>query len=378
MTASMPEPGRRYRLGFTLIEMLVAVAILAIIMVLASQMIGATGKIWKNTTAKLESFQGARDAFQLMADQLRQATVNTYWDYFNAAGQSRAQYNATSPTTPFVPACYARQSELHFISGPGLVPNQITHAVFFQAPLGFASNKTTYGALQNLLSASGFFIEFGDGTNVVNSAPSFLPGTQPQYRYRLMQFIQPTEQLAVYNYSLTSATAPNIWFTNPISTAHSTTVRVMATNVIGLILAPKQTDSATDTLAPAYAFDSRLGLNSGVAVPGTAWKPGINSQPLQMNQMPPIIRLAIIVLDEPSAKVLQGSGTTAPAKITAAFAQNNLNTDSKPLFTTAANLDSDLLYLQNGPSGLAKVTPHLNFRIFNTTTIVRSARFSAK
>jgi len=362
--------------------MLVAMAVLALIMALASQMIGATGKVWKNTTAKIEAFQGARDAFELMTDQLRQATVNTYWDYFNASGLSLAQYNSSSPSTPFVPAVYGRQSELHFISGPSLLttPAQVTHAVFFQAPLGFPSNRTTYGALQNLLSATGFYIEFGSGTNVVNAAPSFLPTTQPQYRYRLMQFIQPTESLTVYNYSLTSGTLPNVWFTSPISNSHSTVVRTLANNVIGLIISPKATDTSTDTLAPTYAYDSRLGLTSGTATTSgsTPWTPGSGSQPLQMNQMPPILRIAMVVLDEASAKVLQGSGTTAPAKITAAFAQNNLSTDGKPLFTTAANMDSDLLYLQNGPSGLAQITPHLNFRVFSTTTIVRSARFSTK
>jgi uncharacterized protein (TIGR02599 family) len=195
-----------------------------------------------------------------------------------------------------------------------------------------------------------------------------------------MQFIQPTEQLAVYNYSFTSGTSPNVWFATPLSTSHNTVVRALANNVIGLIIWPKQTDTSTDTLAPTYAFDSRLALNSGAktTTASTPWTPGSGPQPLQMNQMPPILRIALVALDEPSAKVLQGSGTTLPAKITTAFAQNNLGTDSKPLFTTAANMDSDLLYLQNGPSGLAKITPHLNFRIFNTTIIVRSARFSTK
>ncbi len=141
--------------GFTLVELLVAIAILGIIMVLVSQMIGATSSLWKRTSAKIDSLRDARLGFELMTDQLRQATTNTYWDYFNAAGQTTAQWTASGAATPFLPAAYGRQSELHFISGSsnlGLVlPNgtQVTQGVFFQFPGGYTGNSA-YSTLNTL------------------------------------------------------------------------------------------------------------------------------------------------------------------------------------------------------------------------------------
>ncbi len=384
MIASKLEARLRKPEGFTLVEMLVSMVVLVFIMVLVAQMIATTGKIWKNTTAKIESFQSARDAFQSMTDQLRQATVNTYYDYFNKFGFTQTQNSVSaSPENPFSPKAYGRKSELHFISGSGLLPGQITQAVFFQAPLGFPADKPTYGAMQNLLTATGFFIEFGDGTNVVNSAPGFLPVLLPRYRYRLMQFIQPTESLSVYDYSFPSPStstsiSPNIWFTTPITTAatHKATVRALGENIIGLIIWPKITDSTTDTLAPNFSFDSRMGLKSldPTTTAPASWTPGTGPQPLQMNQMPPLLQVAMIAIDEPSAKQLQGGGTTAPAAITNAFAQKN--TFGETLFTSGAHMETDLIILQTGAQGLASIVPHLNFRIFNTTLAVRSARFS--
>ncbi len=394
MSVHPPIYRRINRRGFTLVELLVAMTILVLVLILAAQMIAATSKLWKNTTSKIEAFQAARDGFQLMTDELRQATVNTYWDYFTAKGQTIAQWNISNLSgtsidgnASFIPAAYGRQSELHFISGPSLLTNQVakTHAVFFQIPLGFTANTVTYGSLQNLLTATGFFIEFSDGSNCVNSPASFLT-TSRLYRYRLMQFIQPTEQLAVYDAATFNSYGESGWFQIPIQVNHASTVHIVANNIIGLIIWPKKTDTGTDTLggtdtplSPTYSFDSRTGYNAtGTAISATSWTPGgttIPTQPLQTNQMPPILRVAMIAIDEPSAKVLQGSATTAPTQIATAFGQTNPST-GQVLFTTAVNMDSDLLYLQTGPSGLAAITPHLNFRVFDTTIIVRSARFS--
>jgi uncharacterized protein (TIGR02599 family) len=162
----------------------------------------------------------------------------------------------------------------------------------------------------------------------------------------------------------------------------------LANNIIALIILPKGTDAAADTLAPAYAYDSRVGLNSGTGFsaydstkPTTTWTPGAAApngvQGQQINQMPPILRVAMVAIDEPSANILIGSGTTAPAAITTALTQTNPST-GVVLFTAGVNMDSDLLYLQNGTSGLTKISPHLNFRVFDTTIVVKSARFSTQ
>jgi uncharacterized protein (TIGR02599 family) len=378
--AQKSRHGRKH--GFTLVEMLVAVSILALIMILAAQMIGATSKIWKNTTSKIEAFQNARDGFQLMTDELRQATVNTYWDYFDNTGRS-AHY---STLNPFIPAAYGRQSDLHFQCGTSLLGVQAskTQAAFFQAPLGYVANPGLYGGLQNLLNAVGFFLQVSDGTNVINVPPPFM-GATPIYRYRLMQFIQPSELNTVFNYSLTQGTAAATWFSTPLAntTGRSTTVRVVANNIVALIFWPKATDSAADALSTDYSYNSRLGLTSGTAVPPATWvpggaNPGIGQQPLQMNQMPPILRVAMVAIDEPSAKILPGVAANGVSSyITAAYNQSN-PASGTALFKNPQFMDSDLLYFQYGPAGLASIHPHINFRVFSTTVVVKSARYSTQ
>ena len=92
-----------YKGGFTLVELLVSAAILSVIMLMVAQMIGDTSKIWKNASAKVDAFRQARIGFELMTDELRQATTNTYWDYFNSAGQTVAEYNAGGGNQCFPP-----------------------------------------------------------------------------------------------------------------------------------------------------------------------------------------------------------------------------------------------------------------------------------
>ena len=390
-----------FRKGFTLVELLVSVAILAIIMLLVAQMIDDTSKVWKTTSGKIDAFRQARIGFEMMTDELRQATTNTYWDYFNSAGQTVAQYNAGGGAT-FLPAAYGRQSELHFISGPSSLLNltlpagctQVTHGVFFSWPGGY-TQTAAYTTLNSLLTATGFFVEFGPdvlGTNpiVANGPPTaVLHNYQANYRFRLMQFVQPTESLAVYNYSLGTDVFPNDWFSTPIGSSHATNVRIVADNVIALIIWPKQTDTVDDTdatnpnesaaLAPKYLYDSRLGLKStDSATSGTIgttsapWTPGTGNQPLQMNQMPPILSIAMVSLDESSAKILQGGSAAIPAKITTAL--NGLfQTASPATSTTISNMDTDLETLK---TRLSAITPHLNYQVFSTTIAIRNAKFS--
>jgi uncharacterized protein (TIGR02599 family) len=199
-----------------------------------------------------------------------------------------------------------------------------------------------------------------------------------------MQYIQPTENLSVYDYSLPSSDAsydsnPNDWFVKPIVSSHATNVRIVADNIIALYIWPKSSDTSTDALAPNYTYDSRLAAQST----GSPWQPASGTQPPQMNQIAPILRVAMVALDEPSAKALQatnGSPTQPPVQLlpylgadSATAATNpNANPPAK-MFTNPANMDADLAYLQ---TQLAGIKPHISFRVFDTTIAVRSAKFS--
>ncbi len=112
---------RRGRRGFTLIEILVAIAVLSVLMVLVFSVIEDTSRIWRRSTAKIEAFQDARNAFQLITRTLSQATLNVYYDYFDSGGSSMAAYQRASNSSAlesFTPDRYGRQSELSFQIGP--------------------------------------------------------------------------------------------------------------------------------------------------------------------------------------------------------------------------------------------------------------------
>ena len=180
--------------GFTILELLVSIAVVSVLLVVLASVSGHVQKVYRSSMGKAEQFREARTAFEAITSRLAQAALNTYWDYDN----------------PNNPTRYMRQSELRFQSGnaPALLGNTYppSHAIFFQAPLGLTTNSTAYGGLDNLLNTWGYFIEFGDDSNI---RPGFLDtsGVAKRPRFRLMELSLPTENLALPGNSTTST-----WF----------------------------------------------------------------------------------------------------------------------------------------------------------------------
>src|SRR5437867_2293961 len=85
---------RRLVGGFTLVEVMVSMAILVLLLLVLVSITDATRKTWSYTSSKIEQFQDAREAFESITRKLSQATLNTYWDYDN----------------PLTPTRYLRQS----------------------------------------------------------------------------------------------------------------------------------------------------------------------------------------------------------------------------------------------------------------------------
>ena len=94
---------QRHR-GFTLVELLVSTAILAIILLVIFSITQQTGRVWKSSQAKIEAFQGARAAFESITRKLGQATLNGYYDYFDGSGRTPRDpaYDGQPALTVFV------------------------------------------------------------------------------------------------------------------------------------------------------------------------------------------------------------------------------------------------------------------------------------
>ncbi|PTY06816.1 prepilin-type cleavage/methylation domain-containing protein [Verrucomicrobia bacterium LW23] len=361
--------------GFTLIELLVASTALLLIMFVIFSITDKTSDMWKNASLKIRQFRASRQAFDSMTQRLSDATLNPYLDY------EYPLKSDGSPDTSKAPTRYVRQSELRFISGyakellgtPSVHP---THAIFFQAPLGYTENKK-YGSFENLLNTWGYFIEFGDDMD--HRPPFITESLAPRrYRYRLKEMMEPSENLTLYSYTsghvdndptkpprnlsyftnpaLTGLTQPSgltpsgsgkEWFTTPLQPDRKLT-RPVAENVIALILQPRvslaEENLAGTMLAPTYNYDS-------TAVRTNA---ALNSR----NQLPPIIQITMVVIDEASASRLD-KGPIPP--------DFGLST----LFQDATKYDLDLKTLET-----TLAARNIGFRTFTIALTIKGAKWS--
>ncbi|XHR29496.1 MAG: Verru_Chthon cassette protein C [Chthoniobacteraceae bacterium] len=337
-----PEQSSASRRGFSLVEIMVSMTIVTLILLVLVSLTDSVRRTWSYTTTKTEQFRDAREAFESVTRRLSQATLNTYLDYdYPLTGSGKAD-------TTQLPSRYARQSELRFISGTAQTliasGSSATHAVFFQAPIGY-SDKSDYADLQKLLNTCGYFIEFGDDTA---TRPTFITTAivPPRYRFRLMEMVEPSESLTLYKYtSGYPGYTGTDWFTVPLGLA-SRPAQVRAENIIALIILPKlaaEEDSTGAKLAPAYSYDSTL----------TAADATLNSK----NQLPPVVQITMVAVDETSFSRYQ---------------KNSTMTDlTSGLFTDATQYDSDLSRLQT-----ILQDKKLNYRVFTTNVSLKNAKWS--
>jgi uncharacterized protein (TIGR02599 family) len=324
----------RRRRAFTLVELLVAAAILSLLFAVLIQVLGVVDGAWKQ--GKNDPFRDADSAFEEMAARLCSATLEPYSDYANAAGAFNTSASAT-----FTPDHLARRSDLAFTCGlaggtTGLLSSSQRTvsgcALFFVAPQGQTQTLTRSG-MDNLLNAVGYFVEFSDE----DSVPAFLPSSYHHWRWRMKQVLQNSEQLQVYSAANSAGWVSRL-------TASSVAVPVLAENVVTLLVVPDRAASDTGpALAPAFAYDSRDTTNA-----------------VTLHQLPPRVHLALVAIDGPSADRLAAiNGTSPPSLVSSAY------------FQQAANLDQDLASLDNDLT-----SRRIRHRIFEREIALRANAWS--
>ncbi len=344
--------------AFTLVEILVTATIIIVLMGILISMTDQTQRLMRSTSAKVEQFQEARVAFEAMTRRLAQATLNTYWDYVYKSGR---------------PTSYQRSAELRFTSG---ITSKLTggsgsdgktrpgHAVFFHTPNGFVDDQNVFGSLDHLINVAGYFVEVGTDED---SLPPFLRGViDSRKRFRLMELMQPSEQLKTYEFQ-----DPNSknWFT-PLLTGPNRPIRVLAENVVALIVLPRLSKadeqqwmklngkSTLPILAPKYAYDT---------TDATISDPILNPR----NQLPPVIQVAMVAIDEPSARRLEDLASSDP----------NLGIDYSKIFTEPSLLEDDRTTSAPNDGDLSKletllINKKITYRVFSTNVSVRGAKWS--
>jgi uncharacterized protein (TIGR02599 family) len=337
--------------------MLVAITILVLLLTILFTITGTVAKTVVNTSVKIDTFATSRAAFDLMSQKLSQATLNTYWDYDN----------------PLAPANYFRQSDLQFLVKQNAQKSGYGQEVYFVTPTSY-STDTTVRSTSGLLNACGFFVSYGPDNSF---RPSTIPSTT-RYRYRLMQGMEPTENLATYsNWPVTpSGTASwssywtgswatfwttHAWITNTIGNlgtgVPNTNDTPLANNVIALIVWPHLSsveDTTGNKLTSNYTYDSQasaMTLNAS------------GQQPLTANQLPPTVQITMIVISEASATRLNMSATPPTA------IENALN--GKFTTSTYSQYEADLASVTT-----ALAASNITFEILNTSVTMKESKWS--
>lgn len=354
---SLSHKHRHQAPGYTLTELLVSMGILALILALTTNMVSGTQKSLRTARAAADQFRSARQAFDVLTRNLQQTTLNTYWDYDN----------------PEDPSLFLRQSELHFVSGPAgpvLDDTKIYgHSIFFTAPFGFAGSDATgddpatdsYRDMETLLNAWGYYVAYNED----DDAPPFIKALQPDTisvkgGFRLMEFRQPSEELAIYKQDLRIASYKNnaySWFRDH----YKDNSRVVAENIIAMIIRPVVSASDAEAknedpwwIAPDYLYDSRgkqLSTMTGKAAEASA------------NQVPPVLELTLVAVEEKSYRSFE--------RTTNGNAESQVGGLVQGLFHDADDFAEDLESLSEGLRDL-----NIEFRVFQASVGLRTAKWS--
>ncbi len=360
-----PDVRSRSR-AFTLVEIMVSLAVLTILLMISAQVIGQVQSTWSASNARVSQFKEARTAFDILTRNISQATLNTYIDYEN-----NYLANVQTQTAAAGPGTYKRKSELQFICGPAstLVPgaggSPFTpgHAIFFQAPLG-VSNNPAYVGLDRLLCTRGYFVQFSSDEAWV---PDFIPASTYKFRYRLMEFSPPAELNSIYIADKNST--PPAWIAGaeaqPEEAAQGMipTTRPVADNIVALIISPRreaqtQAEQAANSngptsIAPNFVYNSvNIANATGTSPQGT------------QHLLPPLVQVVLVAIDERSADRLEqqtGAGSGEPP----------LGDQINPILTDAAQLNAHIKSITT-----LLQAQRLNYRVFSGTVSIRGAKWS--
>jgi uncharacterized protein (TIGR02599 family) len=340
--------------GFSLVEMMVSMSILSVLMLMLTVVLDQVQKSWRYSESRISQFREARVAFDLMTKNIGQASLNTYWGLEDKNDDGLFDG-------------YYRTSELHFIALDadtlGSSPNQkpVGQGVFFQAPLGFSGQ---YRNLNNLFNGRGYFVAFGSDKKF---KPSFVD-SEDRYRFRLMEFRPPAEDNQIFEdgQDERKASEPQVfdqWYKQALSVGDGdfeSHLNPIAENILTLVISPREGVSSASReatysrIAPNYKYDSNAQDKGGAGADAFS----ANSQ-----QVPPLVRVTMVAIDEAAAVRYSDSGGTMPAELMAPLSGLFKNTDS---------YDDDIQKLTDALNELK-----VSHKVFSSMVMLRSAKWSS-
>lgn len=354
MKTRIKNPGAA---GFSLIELMVAMGILTILMLMLTVLLDQIQRSWRFSESRISQFREARVAFDLMAKNMGQASLNTYWDMVTDETGAIERYAPTS--------------ELHFITLNDVsadlpatnTQTPLGHAIFFQAPLGFS---TQYRNLNNLFNARGYFVSWGSDKRF---KPSFVDSPD-RYRFRLMEFRPPAESNQVFQDGKDERDKGaeqkfDQWYKQALSVGDGdfeSHLNPLAENILAVIISPRDSlESSTSTrnqnfsvIAPSYSYNSN---------DPTRIKDPKDEFSSFTQQVPPLIRLTMVAIDETSA-VRETEGSNIPSDIYGEIGD---------LFKNTAKFTEDIEKVSRDLDEKG-----INHKVFSTLVLLRSAKWTGR
>lgn len=381
--------------GFTLVEMLVSMTVVALLMGVLLQTVFQTQVIWTGARDRVEEFREARIAFEAITRRLSQASLNSVWDYDN----------------PTAPTRYQRYSDLHFVSGPaslssggqGLLQTMddaVTHAVFFQAPMGYAGEEVgggeaKYNNMEELLNGWGFYVEYRSESL---DRPDFLRRDEARYPqtwgFSLMEFRQPSESVPLFLQGVdrrpllaSQSTASGLysWYRDglvggkapPKPCDITTGSRVLARNIMALVISPRLPTQGAGTacdydIAPGYFYDTREFQLSSSPNNGTD-RNGTPVKQATRHQLPPVLEVTLLALDSASwDSYLERGGDEGRYKV---FLRTRFQSVGSLVSRGSSNYEGTLR--QDLASLESMLTEDkIGFRVFSSSVELRAAKWT--
>ncbi len=338
--------------GFSIVELLTAMVILAVLMLMMTVMLEQVQKSWRFSESRISQFREARVAFDLITKNMSQATSNTYFDY---------TYDDSTNQVKDI----SKRSELHFYVDHGKdigtdlgLSGQVSgHAVFFQAPLGYS---VRYRNLGNLFNGRGYLVVHGSDRDF---RPSFVKADR--YRFRLMEFRPPAEANQVFEDAIDEIEKGGEqtftkWWNQGLSIGDGAFVdylNPLAENIVLLLVTPVDSIEAggsnryehgSSEIAPFYTYDS-------------------NDEDFLENrskQVPPMVRVTMVAIDEDTAvRLAEDNGISMPREF------------SDVRFENSGDYNKDIKRFIEGLNRESRDNRPINYRIFSTTIMMRASKW---
>ncbi len=161
-----------------------------------------------------------------------------------------------------------------------------------------------------------------------------------------MQMLVPAEDNTIY-----TATGDG-WFTDPALQSYFMPV---ADNIIALIVRPQDPGTTPPTdITSDYTYDANLNATNPAP-------PSPYQQPATAKQLPPLLQVTMVAIDEATAKRLD-NGATQPVAISSALSGK---------FTSVTSYTTDLQNLE-----LALTNAHIAYKIFSSNVPLRESKWT--